>query len=91
MLTEGCECGVRFAIGLMRCPRCGKIAPRFAKFASPQPVMDPLGPLAELPFKQLRAMAKAAGLSGAGKAPELAARLAEHRRAQAAAQGGETP
>lgn len=30
MLTEMCPCGVRFAIGLLACPRCKHIAPRFA-------------------------------------------------------------
>lgn len=30
MVTELCGCGVRFAIGLMRCPRCQALSPRFA-------------------------------------------------------------
>jgi len=30
MMTELCGCGVRFAIGLMRCPRCQALSVRFA-------------------------------------------------------------
>jgi hypothetical protein len=30
MVTEVCGCGVRFAVGLMRCPRCRALAPRFS-------------------------------------------------------------
>jgi hypothetical protein len=30
MVTELCGCGIRFAIGLMRCPRCQAVSARFA-------------------------------------------------------------
>lgn len=85
MALEQCACGVRFAVGLFRCPRCQTVAPRYASRAAVGVVRaDPLAPVAELPFKQLRASAKARGLSGAGTAAELAARIAEHDRADTA-------
>lgn len=30
MPINACQCGVKFAIGLMRCPRCKTIAPQYA-------------------------------------------------------------
>lgn len=29
-VAEACSCGARFALGLMRCPRCRTVAPLFA-------------------------------------------------------------
>lgn len=96
MALETCVCGVRFAVGLLRCPRCGVIAPRFAARTpaelparvsgrSMPTLRGEHGP--EATFRQLRAIAKSRGLSGAGTADELKARIAEHD----AAQGGGAP
>jgi hypothetical protein len=75
---ESCGCGQRFAKGFMRCPRCGTLAPAFADRVIPAPQGAVVRLQDGMPFKDLRAMCKAAGLSGAGSAAELAARLAEH-------------
>lgn len=86
MAMEACACGVRFAVGLLRCPRCGAIAPLFANrvpLEVPARVSAPAIPVLEPSFKQLRAIAKARGLSAAGTAAELARRLAEHDAAKA--------
>jgi hypothetical protein len=85
MATQTCKCGTRCAVGLLRCPRCGQVTPQYAARmrGRPRPA-DPLAPVAALPFKQLRARAKALGLSGAGTAEQLAARIAEHEAGGAA-------
>ena len=86
MAMEACACGVRFAVGLLRCPRCGAIAPLFADrvpLEVPARVSVPSIPVLELPFKELRAAAKARGLSAAGTAAELAQRIGEHDAAKA--------
>lgn len=87
MAMELCVCGVRFAVGLLRCPRCGVIAPRFANrvpLELPARVPARSMPVLDMPFKELRAAAKARGLSAAGTAAELAERIAEHDAAKAA-------
>lgn len=33
MLTQACDCGVRTALGFMRCPRCHALTPQFAGLA----------------------------------------------------------
>jgi hypothetical protein len=86
-------CGTRFAIGLLRCPRCGTVAPLYADrvTTAPAPMAGEHGPelaglgagaYVEMPFKQLRAAAKARGLSAAGTAEALRARILEHDRAE---------
>lgn len=95
MAMEVCGgCGTRLAIGLLRCPRCGRVAPSYASrvhaVVSPElpervsartmPVLD-----GDPTFKQLRAIAKARGLSGAGTAAELAARISAHDAAEGGA------
>lgn len=91
MMTELCECGGRFAIGFLRCPHCERVSALFAKRMADRPVaMDPLAPVRDLPFKELRAQAKALGLSAAGSAQDLAARIAEHEQ-MAVAAGGDSP
>jgi hypothetical protein len=81
MAFETCVCGIRFAVGLLRCPRCGAVAPLFADRVQELParVSVPVEPLLEPSFKQLRAVAKSLGLSAAGTADELKARIAEHQ------------
>lgn len=86
MITEVCVCGVRFAVGLLKCPRCGVVSPRYANrvpLEVPARVSVPSVPVMEPSFKQLRAIAKARGLSAAGSAAELAERIAEHDAAKA--------
>lgn len=87
MAFETCACGIRFAVGLLRCPRCDVMAPRFAGRALELParVSGSTEPVLEPSFKQLRAVAKSLGLPAGGTADELKARIAEH---QAAAAGG---
>jgi hypothetical protein len=89
MTLETCACGNRFAVGFLRCGRCGAVAPSFAGrvlevparvSARPMPVLDGS-------FKELRVAAKARGLSAAGTAAELKARIAEHDATKA----GEVP
>lgn len=92
MAMETCACGVRFAVGLLRCPRCGTVAPLYAdrlKDATPtvrgaDVALSSPGAYVDMPFRQLRALAKSRGLSGAGTGAELAARLEE-------ADGGDAP
>lgn len=88
MAMETCaQCQTRFAIGLCACPRCQTVSPLFlARSGGPRPVLDPLAPVKLLPFKELRLKAKVLGLSGAGTAEDLAARIAEHE--QMVATGG---
>jgi hypothetical protein len=78
MAMETCSgCETRFAVGLLRCPRCGVVAPLYASRVRPADVT--VGSASVEPgFRQLRAAAKERGLSGAGTAAELAARIAEH-------------
>ena len=79
MVTELCVCGVRFAVGFLACPRCRTVSPRYAgRQEIPARVSVPSMPVLELPFKELRAAAKARGLSAAGNAAELAARITEY-------------
>lgn len=90
MAVEMCAlCQTRFAIGLCACPRCGTTSPLFLARSGGQRAvaMDPLTPVRDLPFKELRAQAKTLGLSAAGSAQDLAARIAEHEQ-MAAAGGG---
>jgi hypothetical protein len=85
MAFETCVCGVRFAVGLLRCPRCGAVAPLFAGRVQELParVSGPAMPVLEPSFKQLRAVAKSLGLPAGGTAAELQARIAEHQRTEA--------
>ena len=80
MAIETCVCGIRFAVGLLRCPRCQAIAPLFANRMQEIPARVSVRsmPVMDVPFKQLRIAAKARGLSAAGTAAELAERIAEH-------------
>ena len=85
MAIETCACGARFAVGLAACPRCSAVSPLFLARSGGQPpvMVDAPEPGADVPFKELRARAKALGLSGAGTAQDLAARIAEHEQVAA--------
>lgn len=88
MAMETCGgCGTRFAAGLLRCPRCGRVAPLYASRVHEVPprVSVSLEPVLEPSFRQLRAVAKSLGLSAGGTADELKARIAAHQGARAGA------
>jgi hypothetical protein len=89
MAMETCQCGARFAVGLAACPRCSTVSPLFLARSGGRrgSVAHAPAPVVGASFKDLRARAKSLGLSGAGGAQDLAARIAEHEQ-MAAAGGG---
>lgn len=69
-----CKCGIRFAVGLMRCPRCKKIAPQYAALAKKEEIMPRI--------------TVASGPSNAGAVPGEVGYIerAEHKAAEVAAE-----
>lgn len=69
-----CKCGVRFAIGFLRCPRCQKIAPQYAALVKKEEIMPRI--------------TVASGPSNAGAAPGEVGYIerAEHKAAEVKAE-----